>query len=408
MKTTISKGLFIILLLITGVSSAQVFTNYTTTEGLPDNFINGGVAVDTNNNKWFGTAAGVAKYDGSVWTVYDTADGLIDMYTSCIAVDINNNVWVGTANGVSMFNGTSWTSFTTAEGLVDNGVVYIAGEADGSVWFATTAGVSKYSGGTWTSYKMADGLPTDNVDCIAIDPAGNKWFGTQMGGAAIFDNSSFDTINTVIMDSLLDNNVFAIGIGPDGHKWLGTWYGITEIDAANNWLKNYRLADGLLNDFVHDIDFDTNGVMWVGLFDVYNLDGGISRFDGTNWASYTIADGLADKQVIRIAVDHDNAVWIATGNGVSKLVDLSAIRDNSGVPAISIYPNPATDVVHIKLSGKPTAGTSEIELYSTIQKVASYTISGNDDNATLPLDGLSAGLYFVRTGNTVAKFIIQK
>ena len=105
-----------VLIFLTNVLAAQEFTNYDiSNSGLPDNYINGGVAIDQDNNKWFGTGAGVAKFDDVTWTVYTTNEGIIDDYITCIAVDANNNIWIGTDLGASKFDGTSWTSYTSAD-----------------------------------------------------------------------------------------------------------------------------------------------------------------------------------------------------------------------------------------------------------------------------------------------------
>jgi ligand-binding sensor domain-containing protein len=348
MKKTLWMISCFILITSGSLVKAQSFKNYTTADGLPDNFINGGVAVDSNNNKWFGTVAGVAKYNNSTWTVYKTSNGLIDNYTTCIAVDKNNNIWVGTNSGVSKFNGTSWTSYTTSDGLIDNGVVYIAGDFDGSVWFATSVGVSKLKDTTWTDYTTTDGLPTDVINFIATDTSGNKWFGTQMAGFSKYNNTNFTNISTTIMDSLLDNNIFAIAIDKLGQKWIGTWYGITKLDNSNNWVKNYRLSDGLYNNFIRDIKIDMNNNVWVGMFADYNTDGGISVYNGTKWVSYSVAEGLSDKQVIRLAIDKNNDVWIATGNGVSKLSQATTIDENPTISNHRIYPNPAQGFICIE------------------------------------------------------------
>ncbi|MEI6765904.1 MAG: two-component regulator propeller domain-containing protein [Bacteroidota bacterium] len=407
MKTIINRLIILVLILSGSAVKSQVFTNYTTVEGLPDNFIIGGVAVDTNNNKWFGTAVGVAKFDDVNWTVYDTADGLVDNYTSCIAVDKNNNVWVGTNFGVSKFDGSAWTTYTTADGLIDNGVIYIAADIDGSVWFATTAGVSKYDGVTWTDFTTTDGLPSNNIDYIAVDAAGNKWFGTVMGGVSMYDNSTFTNISMATMDSLQDDNVFAVGIDNSGHKFIGTWYGISELDNANNWFANYDTASGLYNNYVRDIKVDSNDNVWVGLFADYNTQGGISKFDGSTWTSYTMADGLVDKQVIRLAVDKNNVVWIATGNGVSKLQDFSGITESNTDNTFRIFPNPATDLLKVDISGLPQEVTN-IEIYNATQKVREYSLNSNFGSISIPVNELNAGMYFLRLGNSVEKFIITR
>ena len=390
MKRSFHIIIAIILIISGNLAKSQTFINYTTTNGLPDNFICGGVAVDDNNNKWFGTAAGVAKYDNATWTVYTTSDGLIDNFTKCIAVDKNNNIWVGTNNGVSKFNGTTWTNYTTSDGLINNEVVYIAGDVDGSVWFATTAGVSNLIGTNWTSYTSSNGLPTDVINYIAIEPSGYKWFGTQLHGVSVYNNVAFSNISTSSMDSLVDDNVYAIAFDKPGQKWIGTRYGITKLDNANNWSINYRPVDGLYNEWVQDIQIDSNNNVWVALFTDYNVDGGISVFNGTSWHSYSIADGLADKQVIRLAIDKNNDVWIATGNGVSKFTNSIGISTNTLQELYSVYPNPANDVLYIN-HGNKAVEVRICDINGKLIKIASMNGSENETG----ISELNPGMYIL-------------
>ncbi|NVO03870.1 MAG: T9SS type A sorting domain-containing protein [Bacteroidetes bacterium] len=390
MKKLLSKLIIIVLILSGGTAKSQYFTNYTTLDGLPDNFIVGGVAVDNDNNKWFGTAAGVALYDNSIWKSFTTADGLIDNYSTAIAVDKDNNVWVGTNLGVSKFDGITWTSYTVADGLIDNAIVYIAIDSDSSVWFATSIGASRYKNSVWTDYTTVDGLPTDVLTYIGVDNAtGDKWFATQMQGVSMFDNSIFTNYNVLTMDSLLDNNVFAVAADQDGQKWIGTWYGITLLDNANNWVENIRFTDGLYNDYVRDIKVDANNNIWVGMFADYNLDGGISGFDGTNWYSYSIGEGLVDKQVIRLAIDKTNNVWIATGNGVSKMsADELGVGTNVSEVVCSVFPNPAADVINVSVKG---IKVNTIKLINTMGKEILQT-----SKMSINVKDVSNGVYFLK------------
>jgi ligand-binding sensor domain-containing protein len=43
----------------------------TSNSGLPDNSVSA-IAIDAQGNKWIGTLGGLAKFDGSSWTVYNT------------------------------------------------------------------------------------------------------------------------------------------------------------------------------------------------------------------------------------------------------------------------------------------------------------------------------------------------
>ena len=87
---------------------------------------------------------------------------------------------------------------------------------------------------------------------------------------------------------------------------------------------------------------------------------------------------------------------IAMTNGVGE-VSYSAIvpvEFGSSSRQITLYPVPATDVLHISAPGVSGVGT--IELFSVAgQLLANYQVS-TLDGASLPVSGLSTGTYFVR------------
>ena len=401
MKKSLIIPFLMLVLSVFSNAGAQTFENFTTANsGLPDDFVCGGVAIDTSGNKWFATASGVAVFDNTNWTVYDTSDGLIDMYANAIAVDKNNNVWVGTASGVSRFDGSSWTSFTTADGLIDNNITAIAGDIDGSVWFATLYGASKLSGSVWTDFTTSDGLPSNEILCLTIDSLGNKWFGTMMFGLAKYDNSSVTVINAA--DKLIDTNVFAVAVDDELNTWAGTWYGASLFDYSNNWMADYDTAQGLFNNYIRDIDIDSKGNVWFALFADYNQEGGISKFDGSSWQSFTMTDGLVDKQVIRMALDSYDNLWIATGMGVSKLSAASGIGSYSRNNGPGVYPSPADD--YVVISGNPDDET-EIMVFSVSGQKLFSCISDHD--VRLNTAGFTNGLYYVRAGTRHSAFVVS-
>lgn len=390
MKKILSCVVCAVLLFTGSLVRSQTFTNYTIADGLSDNFVCGGVAIDSNNNKWFGTAAGVSKYNGT-WTVYTTTDGLADNYILCIAVDISNNVWVGTNSGVSKFNGSAWTTYTTIDGLIDNSVNYIYADAAGVIWFATGVGLSKLDGSTWTNYTTTNGLSSDIISYITEDIAGNIWLGTQMGGYSKFDNATFTNFMIATIDSLVSDNVFAVAVDASNNQWVGSWSGMSKIDPSGTWIRNYRMVDGMYNDFIRDMKIGVDGDMWIGYFADYNLDGGISRFDGINWTSLSTPEGLADKQVIRLALDQQDNVWIATGNGVSMLNGAYGIDVVSNQEKVYISPNPASGLVSVntsimanKLRILNTEGQQVFEVLPTSNQVSIETAD------------FSSGIYIVQ------------
>lgn len=70
--------------------------------------------------------------------------------------------------------------------------------------------------------------------------------------------------------------------------------------------------------------------------------------------------------------------------------DVVGIEDN-GVPAISVFPNPTSDILNITSSET----ISEIEILNSLGQVV-YRAGVNADNAVCDVNGLSNGVYLVR------------
>ena len=76
----------------------------------------------------------------------------------CVAVDINNNIWFGTANGISIFDGNSWTVInqSTHPNLLSNNIKTITAATNGDIWVGTDYGANKLNSGiigsSWLSF----------------------------------------------------------------------------------------------------------------------------------------------------------------------------------------------------------------------------------------------------------------
>ncbi len=76
---------------------------------------------------------------------------------------------------------------------------------------------------------------------------------------------------------------------PDGSVWFASWGGGLSRYNGLEW-KTFTTADGLANDYVRTIRCDPNGILWIG------TRSGISRFDGKQWTSYTAKNFPALKE----------------------------------------------------------------------------------------------------------------
>lgn len=71
---------------------------------------------------------------------------------------------------------------------------------------------------------------------------------------------------------------------------------------------HYTINDGLAANAVYDIAQDANGYLF------FATENGLTRFDGKEWKTFTVKDGLPDNEVIRLYLDKYQRLWIFTFN----------------------------------------------------------------------------------------------
>jgi signal transduction histidine kinase/ligand-binding sensor domain-containing protein len=99
-----------------------------------------------------------------------------------------------------------------------------------------------------------------------------------------------------------------------------------EPGLADCWNFDQPVKPGLSGFQISSLFSEPNGMLWAG------TEAGVSRFDGTNWVNYSVADGLAGGKVLAICQARDGSMWFGTTNGVSHL--------KFGIPPAAVTPNP--------------------------------------------------------------------
>jgi hypothetical protein len=116
------------------------------------------ICIAKDGTQWIGTNRGAARHIGNNtlenWTVFNTANGLVDNFVQAIATEpFGNNIWFGTKGGVSVFDGTNWTSYTMNDGLISNNILFIMTDKNGVVYLCTDNGLMVYNFGQLTCYQ---------------------------------------------------------------------------------------------------------------------------------------------------------------------------------------------------------------------------------------------------------------
>jgi ligand-binding sensor domain-containing protein len=91
---------------------------------------------------------------------------------------------------------------------------------------------------------------------------------------------------------------------------------VGEATAQQLFVRQYSVADGLVQSRIASLYQDSRGYLWIGTFD------GLSRFDGERFTNYRRADGLPSTLVTSIAEDRRGRLWVAThGGGLARLIE---------------------------------------------------------------------------------------
>jgi hypothetical protein len=84
------------------------------------------------------------------------------------------------------------------------------------------------------------------------------------------------------------------------------------------------------------------------------------------------------------------------------------MAENTEVPEISLYPNPASDFLNITLS-KPYQNSVSLKIFSiTGQQVYDRSVSGNTSQVGINVSNLSSGVYFVKIDSGNGKPVVKK
>jgi ligand-binding sensor domain-containing protein len=402
----------VILLSLQATAYTQTITNFTTSEGLPDNDVTC-LVHDGNGAMWFGTQKGVAKYDGIAWTIYNTSTDSVlpnDAITA-IAIGNNNEVWIGTDAGVAVFNGTEWTTYTTSDGLGSNRINHISRMSNGDIWFGDFNGATKYDGTAFVAFGNAEGLPFGGVVYTKEDSNGDVLLCSGLGGLITYDGSDFTTYST--NEGLVSKNTTAVALDSKGNKWIGTANGVTVLNASNVWVENHTQmltipAPDTLNP-VEDVAIDDFGNVWVGIYVDYLVTvGGVAMYDGTKWTSFDQSNGLVGPTIRKITVDGRGNLWVATSSGVSKISSATAsmeyIQEQNN--NFNIYPNPSND--YITISRKLQTSTSfDVHVYNAQWQSVLHESKGENKEITVSIENLTSGMYFVVCGGKVQRLLVQ-
>ncbi|MFD2366097.1 two-component regulator propeller domain-containing protein [Pseudoduganella sp. GCM10020061] len=288
------------------------------------------VVQDQQGFMWFGTQAGLTRYDGYRMTVYrnvvhDPAS-LANNWVRVLHVDRKGRLWIGTDGGMDLYlpESRSFRHYLPEEpnkrGSGGRRVHAIAEDREGNLWLATSDGLQHFDTRTgkyrfWYHGSDPGSLRDVQVNALAFDANGRLWIGSSSGlsslapGASTFehhDTGGGDPKKAAVQALLVDRNQ---------NLWIGTLAGVevrsTERPAAPARRLGEREALPAIR--VTALYEDGDGTIWVGSFarGLFRLGQGEQQFRRYS-RQMSDAHSLADNQVSALYRDRVGTFWVGT------------------------------------------------------------------------------------------------
>ncbi len=323
------------------------FQRLSVEDGLPNATVLS-VLQDQDGFMWFATADGLARYDGSDFTVFRHAEdhnSLSNNNTFCLIQTADGLIWIGTDPGGLNVYDPQTGQFSVyrnnpddPESLLNDSIWSLMEAQDGRIWVGTRGGLSVLNRetGKFKNYTVDSENPRALAGVVVYriyqDRAGTIWVGTRGGLQRYMPaTDDFDTFKNAPDNpaSLSSNNVWGMLEDSQGNFWIATrGGGLNLMDRQSETFKAYRFnaeePSSLSSDRVWFIFEDSAGNLWVT-----TETAGLNLFDRQteSFTKFRHQAGdplsLSNDDLFWMAEDKSGVIWIASRyGGVNRLAPM--------------------------------------------------------------------------------------
>lgn len=233
-------------------AGAPSVRHFTTAQGLADNRVMS-VYEDKAGMIWFGTGAGISRYDGKSFRNFTSPnaplfykDAHLNNDITTILEDKTGKLWVGTRGDAFVYDGKKFTTLThNGEPFLD--VWGIMEDKKGNIWLSGFNGFKvSQTGGLWrydpsTSVNTGGGTFTKvsqrGAYAIIQDQAGNIWTTGSVNPAnsgvqalSRYDAKSLYSEKPMVTEIISGKAFYGLSEAKDGGIWFGDATGVYRYD----------------------------------------------------------------------------------------------------------------------------------------------------------------------------------
>ena len=325
------------------------------------------LAQTTDGYLWFGTEAGLYRFDG-VRFVATGLDGGARAHGLAVVSLLgarDGSLWVGFGSGgIAHLRRGDVTQYPSGDGVPGGSILSIAEDGRGAIWAAGQYGLARFAEGRWRRVGADMGYAPPGAQSLLVDGAGTLWVVTDgldmPSTSSILKNTIFsladgaarfaptgETVGMIwsmaegrdgrvwVADTsssrvrrigdprggvAVDGEPLCVAFGGDGSVWAGlNAAGLRrarEIDAGGA-LDELGVKDHLSGSSVYAALKDREGNLWFG------TSGGLDRFVDTKFTPFSEIEGVLADRPMALASTPDGSVWLAgyTGDTVWRFRD---------------------------------------------------------------------------------------
>lgn len=264
---------------------------------------------------WFAMNGGLGRFDGQALEVYNsrnTPELPVPVITSLLE-DRDGSLWVGSAGGglVRRRDGR-FQHFGATQGLANEQVKALCLGPDNRLWIGTDGGgvFSREPDGKFRHYGSDEGLGDRFIANLKVDPAGQLVVATFHAGLFVLRDGRFQPVT---LEPKPDGaRGMALTQAGSGRIWLGTGDGIYEFEGDR--FKRWPEADQIAGVRPLMAWEAVPGEVWLG------TERGLVRWQGGDWSEYATGGSATPRMPGGFLVDHEGSIWLTTeGAGLVQL-----------------------------------------------------------------------------------------
>lgn len=311
------------------------------------------IAQDRHGYMWFGTQAGLVKYDGYRTTLFRSdpkdPDTLRDNYVSALYVHRDGSLWIGTQSGLASYQHSSGKFINFLRDGKQSAIrgnykiQAIVSDGKSGLWLGTDYGLMHFDMRSHqfvdyrSDHSVINTLRDDLITDLVVDQRGRLWVATP-SGLDRFDPATQQfkhidlsfSLNTKQGNDIAQNNVVALSLDQHQRLWIASEGGLFSLDTQQEKPLQARaeaLQENLEIARLQTLFHDHDGVLWIG-----TVNQGLLKFDPRQLHhAFELfrhrpldPNSLLHNHVSKIFQDSTGVLWVGARSAGLSRIDLKS------------------------------------------------------------------------------------